>query len=425
MKILIINKSDSIGGAAIVSRRLMEALRDAGADARMLVCEKFTDSPFITAAAKPALIKRKFFWERFKIFIANGLNRKTLFKIDTGEIGLPLWRHPMVKHADAILLNWVNQGMLSLKGVDKILKLGKPVIWTMHDLWCFTGLCHHPGKCNRFQDSCGECPLLGLKARPEDLSHKTWKRKFKLYDKSSSRNLTFVAVSNWLRQKAAESSLLKDKKVEVIPNAFKINESGLRIREEGALVRILFGAARLDDPIKGLTTLKIASEILAKQYPSIAQQLEIAVFGSVRDSASLEGFDLPLVNLGILKGEQAIAKAYLDSDIVVSASAYETLPGTLVEAQAYGCIPVCFKRGGQPDIIDQLSSGYMADYDSDTHKRAQNLVQGIIWAYSIVRDSDKHRLMVERMKQQVENKFSYRRIAQSYISLINGKISNK
>lgn len=160
-KILIINKSDSTGGAAVVSRRLMEALRAEGADARMLVVEKLTDSPFVEVAAPPEKEMIPFLAERLKIFLANGLSRKTLFKIDTASDGLPLWEHPLVKGADLVLLNWVNQGMLSLRGVRRILEMGKPVAWTMHDMWCMTGVCHHAAECRGFEKECGCCPLLG------------------------------------------------------------------------------------------------------------------------------------------------------------------------------------------------------------------------------------------------------------------------
>ena len=68
MKVVIINKSDSTGGAAVVSRRLMEALREEGVDARMLVVEKLTDSPYVEVAASKRDIKRPFLAERLKIF---------------------------------------------------------------------------------------------------------------------------------------------------------------------------------------------------------------------------------------------------------------------------------------------------------------------------------------------------------------------
>ena len=420
MKVVIINKSDATGGAAVVSRRLMEALREKGVDARMLVCEKNTDSPYVQLAASTKKIRRKFLRERIRIFLSNGFNRKTLFKIDTGKIGLPLWKHPLVKEADAILINWVNQGMLSIKGEKKILKLDKPVIWTMHDMWKMTGLCHHAGRCEGYMEECGECPLLGWKSSVHDLSYKCWKRKNKLYSrKNLMHKAAFVCVSTWLKDKAKESSLLKSQKVHIIPNAFKINDEGIHIREIGGKIRILFGAARLDDPIKGLPTLKVMTSILSEEYPEIASNMELALFGDIKKPSSLKNFAIPIIKLGILKEDEAVANTFRDADIVVSASSYETLPGTMVEAQAYGCIPVCFRRGGQSDIIEQLSTGFMAEYDSDIYERAKNLAQGIVWAYTIVKDEEKLRNIRWKMRKSVEQKFSYENIATRYISLID------
>ena len=439
MKVVIINKSDSTGGAAVVSYRLMEALRKEGVDAYMLVCEKISNSPYVHLAANKMTIQRNFFTERLKIFISNGFNRKTLFKIDTGDEGLPLWRHPLVKNADAILLNWINQGMLSLKGVNKILRLGKPVVWTMHDMWCMTGICHHAGTCNHFKKECGDCPLLGAKAFPDDLSHKIHERKSHIFsDKDLMNKMAFVAVSSWLKSKAKESSLLYDRCVEVIPNAFDIKSISSPKKKNHDKVRILFGAARLDDPIKGLDTLRETSQILKKRFPDEAGNMEIAMFGNIKDSSMLRGFGLPLVMLGVLQGENEIRKAYEAADILVSASSYETLPGTLVEAQAYGCVPVSFNQGGQSDIIksgihhsssshakelSDLDLGIITRYSENMEIRAHNLAEGIIKALSIVQDKELHAKTLQAMRVNVENSFSYHIVAQNYISLIEKLMS--
>lgn len=422
MKVVIINKSDATGGAAVVSRRLMEALRAEGVDARMLVCEKLTDSPYVHLAASPWQIKRAFLEERLKIFMANGFNRATLFKIDTGKEGLALWNHPLVKSADAVLLNWVNQGMVSLNGVRRILNLGKPVIWTMHDMWEMTGICHHAGECEHFKKECGDCSLLIKKSSPGDLSHRIWGKKKKLYEGEGSGKLVFVAVSNWLKDKAKESSLLSGQRVEVIPNAFDLQSIHQEKKKVDGKIRILFGAARLDDPIKGLDTLKKTTQILVKDYPEMSANLELCMFGNVKDPASLQGFDVPLKYMGILRGEAEVRRAYESSDIVVSASSYETLPGTLVEAQAYGCIPVSFNRGGQRDIIEPGETGFIAKYEEDSQQRASNLAKGIALAYYIARDPVKFSAIREKMLQSVVSKFSYSGVAAKYISLIRSII---
>ena len=417
---VIINKSDATGGAAVVSRRLLEALRGEGVDARMLVCEKLTDSPYVELAANPKLIKWKFLLERLKIYISTGFNKTNLFKIDTGEEGLPLWKHPLVREADAILINWVNQGMLSLDGLEEILKLNKPVVWTMHDMWCMTGICHHAGKCNHFHSKCGDCPLLEKYAAHDDLSHKVWSRKNKIYNNSGlNKKLAFVAVSNWLKDKAFESALLKDHKIFTIPNAFKISQNSPQQREvKKTPIRILFGAARLDDPIKGIDTLRETSKILKREFPEIASHLEIAMFGNVKNPDSMEGFELPVIKLGVLHGEEEVKKAYENSDIVVSASSYETLPGTLVEAQAYGCIPVSFNQGGQTDIILNGITGFIAEYDDNLAVRANKLANEIVKACSIINNPEQRQIFISRMNRNVAEKFSYSRVAREYISLI-------
>ena len=84
------------------------------------------------------------------MFIANGFDRSTLFKIDTCSDGVPLWKHRLVQEADVICLGWVNQGMLSFEGICSLIDTGKPLVWTMHDMWNMTGICHHAGDCGRF-----------------------------------------------------------------------------------------------------------------------------------------------------------------------------------------------------------------------------------------------------------------------------------
>ncbi len=350
LRVVIINKSDSTGGAAVVSRRLMESLRGEGVDARMLVVEKLTHSPYIELAASPRSIKRPFLAERLKIFMANGFDRSTLFKIDTGSDGLPLWEHHLVKEADAVLINWVNQGMLSLKGVEKIIALGKPVIWTMHDMWCMTGICHHAGDCRGYLKKCGNCPLLGKRGGDNDLSHKIWEKKRRLG--SLQEKITFVAVSNWLARKAKESSLLAGEKVCVIPNPFNLSfDECSREKNSGGKIRLIFGAARVDDPIKGLPVLVEATKLLRTDYPELASRMELVTFGGVKDPSSLSDMGVESRHLGMVKGEDEVRKVYESADILVSASSYETLPGTLVEAQAYGCIPVSFNQGASRPLL--------------------------------------------------------------------------
>ncbi|MDE6291494.1 MAG: hypothetical protein K2M16_08175, partial [Muribaculaceae bacterium] len=308
-KVIFLSRSDLRGGAAIVTYRLMMAMRDIGVDARMLVCEKLSDSPYVEYCAQKWKIQYSFLKERLEVFARNGFDRSTLFKVDPATEGLPIWKHPWVRESDAIFLGWVNQGMLSLKGIEKLSRLGKPMVWVMHDMWNMTGICHHAGECKEYLRECGECPLLGKRGTPEDMSHITWGRKKHLYEKI---NLHFVAVSSWLARKAGDSSLLSGKKVTVIPNPFPISvsEGYAKVRKAGTPIRIIFGAARLDDTIKGLPVLKEALRIIREKYPEDGSNMEIVTFGTFKNPENANGFALPHHHLGVLSGEAAIRNAY-------------------------------------------------------------------------------------------------------------------
>lgn len=420
MKVVIINKSDSTGGAAVVSRRLMFALRDLSVDAHMLVTEKRLDSQYVHIAASPSAIKLPFLAERFKIFLANGLDRPNLFKVDTASDGLPLHKHRLVRDADIICLNWVNQGMLSLKGFRDLLHLGKPVVWTMHDMWNFTGICHHAGTCTRWQTNCGICPFLGKNASTQDISFSVWNNKHTVYGAGKSP-LHFVAVSNWLAGLARRSPLLANASLSVIPNAFPIPDSVATssiVRQNHDKFRILMGAARLDDPIKGLPILTEATKILATDYPETAARMELVTFGNIKNPTALDGIAIANRHLGMISGEDNIHAVYAVGDAVVSTSLYETLPGTLVEGQVYGCIPVTFGRGGQSDIVDHLSTGFIADWDDDPHLAAANIAEGLVWA--------SRQPMAEiraRMYDSARSRFSAPAVAGAYLQLFDKLLS--
>lgn len=397
--VTLICNSDKRGGAAVATFRLMQALRTQGVDARMLVAHKDSDNLCVAEAAAPWRTKAAFLRECADIFLHDGFSRENMFKISTGASGLPLSRHPWVKDADAIVLNWVNQGLLSLKEIGRI---KAPVYWNMHDMWNLTGVCHHAGSCNRFTEHCNNCPLLGKCAGRHDLAAKTWARKQRLY---GSKPLQFVAVSNWLAGKCAESALMRGQKVDVILNAFPIENFSLTPEysrghyglPDGKL--IVMGAARLDDPIKGLD---FAIEALNELDEGTA-----VFYGTIRNPQLLEKLKRPYVHLGPISSVAAISDIYAHATAVLSASHYETLPTTLIEGMACGCVPVCFGQGGQADIVDHLRTGYIAKYPE-----ASDLTAGLKWALNAG-------INAQTLRTETAKRFGSRGIAERWIKLMN------
>lgn len=422
MKVTLINKSDSTGGAAVVSRRLLHALVNAGVDARMLVVEKRTSSPRVAVAAGRWAVRRAFLAERLKIFAGNGFDRARLFQVDTASDGLPLWRHEWVRDADVVCLNWVNQGMLSLRGIGRIAALGKPLVWTMHDMWCMTGVCHHAGGCRRFERECGSCPLLGRAAGDHDLSASTHRAKARLYGRVP---IHFVAVSNWLAGRAATSTLLDGERVSVIPNAFHmpaVTAAELEGRRTAdGLTHVVMGAARLDDPVKGLGILIDALRHLAAERPYLPPRLHLDLFGDLRDRSLLDRLAVPYTWHGPVYDAGRLRDLYLGAVAVLSPSLWETLPGTLVEGQAYGAIPVAFRSGGQGDIIDHLHTGYLAGSPHGEEAAvAARFAEGIRWAVE-----ESHEGIGAAMRRSVEERFSAQSVARRYIDLFENLLDRR
>lgn len=400
MKIAVLSRSDSNGGAAIVSRRLTEALRGEGAEATL-----------VTADAFPLLKPIPFAAERLQAAF-NISERSNLWKIDTGRFGLPFSRLRAVKEADAVILNYINQGTLPLSEIRRLAAQGKKIIWTMHDMWPMTGVCHHAIDCRRFEGDCNRCPLLRARSQ---LARRVHARKARLYGEAGIR---FVAVSRWLERQARDSSLLAGLPLSVIPNPFR---PAAAARGAGGPARILFPAATIDNWIKGLDTFKAALHLLAARNSegpgSAAPTPEIILMGAVKDPRALEGFPFNLRHLGHVSGEENIAAVYASADVTVNSSLFENLPGTLIEAQAYGSIPVAFDRGGQRDIIDHGATGFLSPWHDDPAQRAASLAGAIAAALDTAAQASAGAFR-ERMRASVEDRFSYHAVAASYLAFL-------
>lgn len=405
MKVVLVNRSDMQGGAAVVSLRLVHALQEAGVDTRMLVINKQSGDPLVGVMGGKWGNKWRFLAERLGVFVRNGFRRDTLFKIDTGSHGINIATHPWVKDADVVCLNWVNQSTLSLKGIEQIAKSGKPIVWTMHDMWNCTGVCHHAYECESYKTTCESCILLGSKGR--DLSTVTQERKRQLYN---AANIHFVAVSHWLEAKCRESSLMRNSDISVIANAFPIERFSVErlpnsdYSIDNSKKVVVMGAARLDDQVKGFDQLIATTRHLAEHKPELAQRLHLLLFGAIKDASLLEQMALPYTYLGIVSD---VTSVYAHGDVVLSTSHYETLPGTLIEGQASGCMPVTFGKGGQADIVEHLKTGYIAEY-----KDPASIAEGIEWAI----DANISR---EFLHSEVERNFASSMIAHQYIELFD------
>ena len=413
MRVLIINTSERRGGAAIAASRLMDALRNHGIKAKMLVRDKQTDQISVLGLNKSWWKIWQFIWERIIIWKANHFKKHHLFAVDIANTGTDISTLPEFQQADIIHLHWVNQGMLSLNDIHRILLSGKPVVWTMHDMWPCTGICHHARDCEKYHQECHHCPYI-YKGGKKDLSNQVFKKKKELYQTGS---ITFVTCSQWLKEQANKSALLTGQTVVNIPNPINTNLFKPRNRQEARIAYelpankklILFGAVKITDKRKGIDYFIESCNMLVQKHPELKEELGVVVMGNHSEELKpLLPFEV--YSLNYISNEKEVVNIYNAVDIYVTPSLEENLPNTIMEAMACGTPCVGFQVGGIPEMIDHLHNGYVAEY-----KSADDLANGIYWILNEGEYAD----LSEAARRKVLSSYSESTIAKKYIDIYN------
>ena len=369
MKVLTVNFSDVEGGAARAATRLHKSLVKEGVDAKMLVLNKFgTD---INTVGPSSL------FSKMTAKMQSVLNPLPLRKFEYSQPFSPSYALSVgiVKKindhkADIVHLHWINAGMLRIEDLNKI---NAPLVWSLHDMWAFTGGCHYSGGCESYLLSCGKCPILNSKIE-NDLSKKLFIRKSNVYSKLT--NLTVVGLSKWLAQCAKKSELFKDKAIVNLPNP--IDTEMFRPLDKEAARKtfnlpndkklILFGSMSATSDIrKGFNELREALKIL--QRPSIG----LVVFGNdLPKEDILYGFQA--YYLGNINDDHRLNQLYNAADVMVVPSIEENLSNAIMESLSCGTPVVGFDIGGNGDMITHKKDGYLAK-----ERDVKDLSQGIDW----------------------------------------------
>ena len=170
---------------------------------------------------------------------------------------------------------------------------------------------------------------------------------------------------------------------------------------------IAFGAARIDDPIKGFNYLAEALRLLVDSGRFRAEDIRLLLFGRVKDAGVFNQLPVPYTYLGYVDDVYRLSQVYSASNATVSSSLYETFGQTLIEAMACGSIPVSFDGSGQTDIISHQKNGYLAHRLS-----AESLAEGIAWALT-------HPLPPQELRRCVIRRYSESVVARQYMNLYN------
>jgi glycosyltransferase involved in cell wall biosynthesis len=407
MNILHISTSDIDGGAARAAYRLHRGLKNLNLDSKMLVKEKSSNdisviAPELSLSQGLARVKLTFDALPLKLYT----QRKSLLSIHL----LPDFSSSKVAKIspDIINLHWISAAFIQ---IETLAKLRRPLVWTLHDMWTFTGGCHYTGDCENYTKSCGSCPQLGSN-KDCDLSRWVWQRKVNSW---KNLDMTIIAPSSWMAERASSSSLFKNAKIQVIPHGLdtevfrpikrQIAREVLRLPQDKQL--ILFGAIQAtSDKRKGFHLLQAALQKLSKS--GWEDKLELVIFGTSQPEKSTDlGFKAN--HLGHLHDDGYLALLYSAADVMVVPSIQECFGQTGSESLACGTPVVAFDGTGLKDIVDHRQNGYLAKpYEVD------DLAQGIVW---ILENQERYEQISNNARIKAKKEFSIDLQAQRYYNL--------
>lgn len=405
MKILIVNTLDIRGGAARAAYRLHKALLDQNINSQMLVQKKASDD--LTVLVRDNWIIRILNYSRllFDQLPAWFYKDKTETLFSTSWI----WSGRIVKdidkiNPDIVHLHWICRGMLR---VEDIKKIKAPIVWSLHDMWAFTGGCHYDEGCGAYKNNCGKCKVLGSN-NSRDLSRKVFDRKQKVF--SEKNDMVIVGLSNWLKDCSKKSTLLRDKKHINLPNPIDTSIFKLFNKEKSRRLwnlpknkkLVLFGAmSATSDPRKGFKELSKAIKKIKRD------DVEFVVFGSDKPKKS-QNFGFKTHYLGSLNDDASLVALYNAVDVMIVPSLQENLSNTIMESLACATPVVGFNIGGNSDMIDHKKNGYLAKPFDTT-----DLKDGIEW----VLNNQNYDELCQNAKEKVLKEFDSVVVAKEYVKL--------
>ena len=410
MKIASLSTFDNQGGAARAAYRLHQGLNQIDVESWILCQSKFSQDPKAIGAKTSSGI------EQAKTGLRLTLDQLPLKRYSgkSKQLFSPHWLPSNIGdridrlNPDLLNLHWISAGYLK---IEALARLKQPLVWTLHDMWSFTGGCHYNQDCDKYTANCGACPILGSN-KEADLSRQIWQRKYKSWQ---NLNLTIVTPSCWLGDCAKASSLFGDRRVEVIPYGLDlevyrpINRATarklLKLPQDKQLVLFLCLNAT-SDRRKGFQLLQPALQQLSQS--GWQGKLELMVVGASQPENPPElGFKAHY--LGIMRDDLTLALAYSAADVFVAPSIQDNLPNTVLEAIACGTPCVAFKIGGMPDMLEHQANGYLA-----SPFETEDLAKGINW---VLEDGDRLQNLSAFARSKAEREFALKIQARRYQTL--------
>lgn len=401
MNILHVNYSDIVGGAAIAAYRLHQGLLAKGIDSRMLVEDAKTVS------ARVATFDRKRNIENLTSRLTWRLGLNYISILSTFNVSRCLF----YQNANIINLHNLHGDYFNYLAIPTLTR-DKPAVFTLHDIWSFTGHCafNYGYTCERWKTGCGNCPDLDtFPSIGKDNTRLEWKLKNWVYTRS---NLTIVAPSTWLATQAKQSMLSRFS-IYHIPHginteAYKPLEPEkcrLALGIQSNQKVLLISAANLHDKHKG-------GDLLLKALTSLPASLKaetiLLVLGEGGEMIS-KAAEIKTINLGYVSSDLLKSIAYSAADLFVFPTRADIFGLVLQESMACGTPMVSFKVGGVPDLVRPNITGYLAEPEN-----TQDFRNGIV---QLLEDEALRSRLSQNCRAITLKEYSLEQQAERYIKL--------
>jgi len=315
---------------------------------------------------------------------------------------------------DIIHLQHVHGYYINVEILFKFLSdFKKPVVWTFHDCWSFTGHCAYYEfiKCDKWLSHCQKCPQKNEyhKSFFIDNSFKNFMDKKKLFN--SVENLTIVPVSNWLRDQT-EKSFLKKNRIRVIQNGidlekFNIKDNYLEIKDKYNVRNkfLILGVASPWNNRKGLKFFIELSKKLSSSYRILLVGL---------NKQQIERLPSNIIGIERTENIKQLAELYSAADVFINPTLEDTFPTTNLESLACGTPIITFNTGGSLEAVDD-NTGIIVDKGD---------VEGLENAIKIIKSKGEN-FYQKVCRERAENLFDKKNNFEKYIDLYKEILSKE
>lgn len=367
MKVLLFSDVQRKGGAGIAAHRLARALIDQGHDVLWATPNPDAASDIPTANCRDLPVSGR---AKRKVSLVLQPGQKQHVEARAIVHGL----QPIIRRFQPDIINVHNLHGVNLPAtVPAQLSRKVPVVWTLHDMWAFTGTCAYSMGCRQFESACDNtCSMADTypKAPAHQVPELFGKRIEALRDAGC---IAFATPSQWLADEAGRG-MLKGHTVRAIPNSVELDRFRPMDRDAARQALdlplgrpVLITSATTGDPRKGAQVLYSALDKLARPNTILLQ-----LGGGVPESA-VGRWDHRV--LESIHDPRLLRLAYSAADAHILPTLADNLPNTLLEAAACGVPSIASDIGGVGEAIDPGNTGWLvAPDDGDALAKQIGLV---------------------------------------------------